>query len=126
MKTTKAPGLGSLAIAAVTGLLLIVSAQAEIKAVALVPVQGSGVFHFVRYLHDGAELVRFRDSGQLGELDLREPKKPTLKSASALSESVHSESLGQTGLVMINGHYRYVSGAAHDLNWVDFANPAYP
>ena len=32
MKTTKALGLGSLAIAAVTGLLLIVSAQAEIKS----------------------------------------------------------------------------------------------
>jgi hypothetical protein len=185
MKTTKAFGLGSLAIAAVTGFLPTVPVQAEIKsrsgsqivvepsdlpemaktpgqslflyrtadgdtylyveqengarlaifdvadparikAVALVPVQGSGVFDFVRYLNDRAELVRFRDSGQLAELELREPKKPTLKSASALSESVHSESLGQTGLVMINGHYRYVSGAAHDYNLVDVSNPAHP
>src|SRR5260370_27009774 len=90
------------------------------KAVALVPVQGSGVFDVVRYLNDRAELVRFRDSGQLAEL------KPALKGASALSESVHSESLGQTGLVMINGHYRYVSGAAHDYNLVDVSNPAHP
>jgi hypothetical protein len=27
---------------------------------------------------------------------------------------------------MINGHYRYVSGAAHDYNLVDVSNPAHP
>jgi len=103
-----------------------VTDPAKIKAVASVPVQGSGVFTFVRYLNDRAELVRFRDTEQLAELDLREPRKPTLKSASAVSESAHAESLGQTGLVMINGHYRYVSGAAHDYKLVDVSNPANP
>jgi len=73
------------------------------------------------------ELVRFRDSGQLAELDLREPKSPTLKITSTLSEPAHTESLGQTGLVMINTHYRYVGGAlAHDYRVADVSTPAHP
>jgi hypothetical protein len=106
--------------------ILDVTDPAKIKATALVPVKASGAFDFVRCLNDRAELVRFRESGQLAELDLREPKNPTLKSASSLSEPGHTESLGETGLVMINGHYRYVGGKAHDYNLVDVSNPAHP
>jgi hypothetical protein len=81
----------------------------------------------VRELSGRSELVRFRDSGQLAELDLREPKKPALKSTSSLGEAGYSESLGQTGLVMINTRYRYVGGAvAHDYRVVDVSNPAHP
>jgi len=96
-----------------------VTDPAKIKAAASVPINAPGAFDFVGYLNDRTELVRFRDSGRRGELDLREPKSPTLRIASALSEPGHTESLGQTGLVMINGHYRYVAGVAHDYNLVN-------
>jgi len=185
MKTTKAVGFGNIAVAAVTGLLLTLPLQAEIKtrsgnqivvepadlpemaktpgqslflykaadggtylyveqqngarlavfdvtdpakikAAASVPINAPGAFDFVRYLNDRTELVRFRDSGRGAELDLREPKSPTLKIAGSLSVPGHTESLGQTGLIMINGHYRYVAGVAHDYNLVDVSNPAHP
>ena len=103
-----------------------VTDPAKIKAAASVPVQAPGAFDFVRYLNDRAELVRFRETGQLAELDLRKPKSPTLKIANTLSEPGHTESLGQTGLVMINGHYRYVGGVAHDYRVVDISSPAHP
>jgi len=103
-----------------------VTDPAKIKAAASVSINAPEAFDFVRYLNDRTELVRFRDSGRRAELDLREPKSPTLKIASSLSEPGHSESLGQTGLVMINGHYRYVGGVAHDYNLVDVSNPAHP
>jgi hypothetical protein len=103
-----------------------VTDPAKIKTAASVPINPPGAFDFVGYLNDRTELVRFRDSGRRAELDLREPKSPTLKPASSLSEPGHIESLGQTGLVMINGHYRYVAGVAHDYNLVDVSNPAHP
>ena len=103
-----------------------VTDPAKIKAAASVSINAPEAFDFVRYLNDRTELVRFRDSGRRAELDLREPKSPTLKIASSLGEPGHSESLGQTGLVMINGHYRYVGGVAHDYNLVDVSNPAHP
>jgi LVIVD repeat-containing protein len=103
-----------------------VTDPAKIKAAASVPINAPGVFDFVRYLNDRTELVRFRDSGRRAALDLREPKSPTLKTASSVSKPGHTESLGQTGLVMINGHYRYVAGVAHDYNLVDVSNPDHP
>jgi uncharacterized secreted protein with C-terminal beta-propeller domain len=103
-----------------------VTDPAKIKAAASVPLKASEAFDFVRYLDGRIELVRFRDSQQLAELDLHEPKSPTLKIASSLSEPGHTESLGQTGLVMINGHYRYVVSVAHDYRLMDVSNPEHP
>jgi len=103
-----------------------VTDPAKIKAAGSAPLEAPGAFDFVRYLSGRAELVRFRDSGRRAELDLREPKNPTLRTASSLSQPGHTESLGQTGLVMVNGHYRYVAGVAHDYNLVDVSNPAHP
>jgi hypothetical protein len=185
MKTTRAVRFGNIAVAAVTGLLLTLPVQAEIKshsgnliieqpadlpemartpgqalllyqahdgqtylyveqqngaqlaifdvtdpakikAVASVPVRASGAFDFVRYLNHQAELVRFRDSQQVAVLDLGEPKSPTLKIANDPIEPGHTESLGQTGLVMINEHYRYLGGVAHDYQLIDVSNPQNP
>ena len=103
-----------------------VTDPAKIKAAASVPINAPGAFDFVRYLNDRTELVRFRDGGRRAEIDLREPKSPTLKIEKSLSEPGHTDSLGQTGLVMINGHYRYVAGVAHDYNLVDVSNPSHP
>jgi hypothetical protein len=106
--------------------ILNVTDPAKIKAAASVPVKTPGAFDFVRPLNDRSELVRFRDSGELAELDLRGPKSPTLKIANTLGKTGHTESLGQTGLVMINGHYRYVGGAAHDYHLMDVSDPTHP
>src|ERR1700756_981002 len=104
-----------------------VTDPAKIKAASSVPLKSAEAFDFVRYLSGRAELVRFRDSGQLAELDLREPKSPTLKITNTLSEPAHTELLGQMGLVMINAHYRYVGGAvAHDYRIADVSNPTHP
>src|SRR5579872_5719068 len=67
-----------------------VTDPAKIKTAASIPVDATGAFDFVRYLNDRAELVRFRDSGHLAELDLREPKSPTLKITNTLSEPAHT------------------------------------
>jgi len=102
-----------------------VTDPAKIKAAASVSINAPGVFDFVRYLNDRTELVRFCDSGRLAELDLREAKNPTLKLASALSEQGRTETLGQTGVMMVNGHYRYVGGEGHDYNLIDVSDPAH-
>jgi hypothetical protein len=103
-----------------------VSDPAKIKAAALIALNAPEAFDFVRYLDDRTELVRFRDSGRRAELDLRNPKSPTLKITSSLSGPGHTESLGQTGLIMINGHYRYVGSEGHDYNLIDVSNPSHP
>ncbi len=103
-----------------------VTDPAKIKAAASVLINAPSAFDFVRYLNDRTELLRFRDSGRRAELNLGDPKNPTLNFASSVSEPGHTESLGQTGLVMINGHYRYVSGTAHDYDLIDVSNPARP
>ena len=103
-----------------------VTDPAKIKGVASVPVKASGAFEFVRYLNDRAELVRYRESRQAAVLDLSNPKSPTLKSVDDLSQAGQTESLGQTGLVMINGHYRYVGSVAHDYRLMDVSNPEHP
>jgi uncharacterized secreted protein with C-terminal beta-propeller domain len=103
-----------------------VSDPAKIKAAALIALDAPEAFDFVRYLDDRTELVRFRDSGRRAELDLRNPKNPILKTTNSLSGPGHTESLGQTGLIMINGHYRYVGSEGHDYNLIDVSNPAHP
>lgn len=103
-----------------------VTDPAKIKAVASVPVKAPGTFEFVRFLNDRTELVRFRDSRQAAVLDLSDPKSPTLKSDNGLSQPGQTESLGQTGLVMINGHYRYVGSVPHDYRLMDVSNPEHP
>ena len=80
----------------------------------------------MRYLNDRTELVRFRDTQQFAEFDLRDPKSPTLNMTNTLGGPSQTESLGQTGLVMINGHYRYVGGVAHDYRLMDVSNPEHP
>lgn len=103
-----------------------VTDPAKIKSVASVPIKASGTFEFVRYLNDRTELVRFRESRQAAVLDLSNPKSPTLRSENALSQPGQTESLGQTGLVMINGHYRYVGSVPHDYRLMDVSNPEHP
>jgi hypothetical protein len=103
-----------------------VTDPAKIKTVSSVPLEARGAFDFVRPLNDRAELVRFRDSQQVAELDLHEPKSPTLKIVDALSEPGRTESVGQTGLLVINRPYKYVSRVPRDYQLMDMSNPAHP
>lgn len=103
-----------------------VTDPAKIKGVDSVSLKASGTFEFVRYLNDRTELVRFRESRQAAVLDLSHPKNPTLKNVDDLSQPGQTETLGQTALVMINGHYRYVGSVPHDYRLMDVSNPEHP
>ena len=103
-----------------------VTDPARIKGVDSVSLKAAGTFEFVRYLNDRTELVRYRESGQAAVLDLSNPKSPTLKSVDDLSQPGQTETLGQTALVMINGHYRYVGSVPHDYRLMDVSNPEHP
>ena len=103
-----------------------VTDPAKIKGVASVPIKASGTFEFVRYLNDRTELVRFRESRHAAVLDLSNPKNPTLKNVEDISQAGQTETLGQTALVMINGHYRYVGSMPHDYRLMDVSNPEHP
>lgn len=103
-----------------------VTDPAKIKGVASVPIKASGTFEFVRYLNDRTELIRYRESRQAAVLDLSNPKSPTLKSVDDLSQAGQTETLDQTALVMINGHYRYVGSVPHDYRLMDVSNPEHP
>ena len=103
-----------------------VTDPAKIKGVASVPIKASGTFEFVRYLNDRTELIRYRESRQAAVLDLSNPKSPTLKSVDDLSQPGQTETLDQTALVMINGHYRYVGSVPHDYRLMDVSNPEHP
>src|SRR6201997_1326339 len=70
-----------------------VTDPAKIKAVTSVRINAPNAFDFVRYLNDRTELVRFRDSGRRAELNLGDPKNPTLNFASSVSEPGHTEAL---------------------------------
>jgi len=99
---------------------------AKIKTAASVAVKTLGAFDFVCLLNDQAELIRFRDSLQLAVLDLHKPKKPTLNVMNTLNRPGPTESLGETGFLVINGPHKYVSAMAHDYQVVDISNPVGP
>jgi len=103
-----------------------VTDPAKIQTASSVVLNTPRAFDFVRQLNDRSELIRFRDNLQVAVLDLHKPKSPTLKIVNALNEPGHTESLGETGFLMINGPYKYVSAMAHDYQVVDMSNPTGP
>ena len=103
-----------------------VTHPAKITAASSVVIDKPRTFDFVRALNDHSELIRFRDSQQLAILDLHNPKSPTLKIDHALNQSGHTEALGMTGLMIVNGSYSYVGHEAQDYEVVDDINPAGP
>jgi len=103
-----------------------VTDPSKIKLAGSVALNVPGVFDFVRPLDGHAELVRFRDSKGVGLLDLHKAKAPTLRMISGLSESGSTQSLGETGFLMINEPYNYVRATIRDYQVVDISSPSEP
>jgi hypothetical protein len=103
-----------------------VTDPAHITLAASATLPAEGVFDFVRCVGDNAELVYFRDGQKEGVLDMRKAKKPVLRSISVATDLRSAQPLGQSGLLAVNGSYKYVPAVARDYQIVDIsaADPA--
>lgn len=103
-----------------------VTDPAKIKMISSTALTVPGVFDFVRPLDGHAEMIRFRDNKGVAVLDLRKPKAPTFKMIDALNEPGRTESLGETGFLMVNEPYDYVRSTPRDYQVVDISVPSDP
>jgi hypothetical protein len=98
----------------------------KIKLVESITLTVPGTFDFVRPLDGHGELVRFRDNKGVALLDLHKVKAPSLRIISGLSEPGSTESLGETGFLMVNEPYNYVRATPRDYQVVDISLPSEP
>jgi hypothetical protein len=98
----------------------------KIKLVESITLTVPGTFDFVRPLDGHGELVRFRDNKGVAVLDLHKVKSPSLRMISTLSDSGSTESLGETGFLMVNEPYNYVRATPRDYQVVDISLPSEP
>jgi hypothetical protein len=98
----------------------------KIKLVGSITLAVSGTFDFVRPLDGHGELVRFRDNKGVAVLDLHKAKAPSLRMISGLSDSGSTQSLGETGFLMVDEPYNYVRTTPRDYQVVDISSPSEP
>jgi hypothetical protein len=98
----------------------------KIKLVGSISLTAPGTFDFVRPLDGHGELVRFRDGKGVAVLDLHNVKTPSLRMISGLSESGSTQSLGETGFLMVDEPYNYVRATPRDYQVVDISLPSQP
>jgi hypothetical protein len=103
-----------------------VTDPSKIKLVESITLTVPGTFDFVRPLDGHGELVRFRDNKGVAVLDLHKVKAPSLRMISSLSDSGSTESLGETGFLMVNEPYNYVRATPRDYQVVDISLPSEP
>ncbi|GAC1427578.1 MAG: hypothetical protein NVS9B15_07190 [Acidobacteriaceae bacterium] len=103
-----------------------VTDPAHIKVASTQPLEDHGAFDFVRPLDGRAELVRFRQGGGVGVLDLRKGKTPTLHLVNALINPGQSQPLGESGYLGIDEPYNYVRAVPRDYQVVDISVPSEP
>jgi len=103
-----------------------VSDPSKIKLVGSITLTVSGAFDFVRPLDGHGELVRFRDNKGVALLDLHKVKAPSLRMISGLSDSGSTQSLGETGFLMVDEPYDYVRATPRDYQVVDISLPSEP
>jgi hypothetical protein len=103
-----------------------VTDPSKIQVVTSNPITGPGAFDFVRPLGAHGELVRFRDSKSVAVLDLHKVKAPMLHTINALSEGGATETLGESGFLMVNEPYNYVRATPRDYQVVDISSPSEP
>ena len=103
-----------------------VTDPSKVKLVSSTTLSGPGTFDFVRPLDGHAELIRYRDNKSVAVLDLHKVKSPTVHMINALSEPGATESLGETGFLMVNEPYNYVRATPRDFQVVDISSPSDP
>jgi hypothetical protein len=80
-----------------------------------------GAFDFVRPLGNNTELVHFRDGQKEAVLDLRKAKRPVFRVISTMADLDQAETLGESGLLVTNQAYKYVSAVGRDYKVIDIA-----
>ena len=103
-----------------------VTDPAKVKFISTTALNGPGVFDFVRPLDGHGELVRYRENKGVAILDLHKVKAPVIRTISALSEAGATESLGETGFLMVNEPYTYIRSTPRDYQVVDISSPSDP
>ena len=103
-----------------------VTDPSKIKLVGSITLTVPSAFDFVRPLDGHGELVRFRDGKGVAVLDLHNVKAPSLRVISGLSASGSTQSLGETGFMMVNEPYNYVRATPRDYQVVDISLPSQP
>lgn len=103
-----------------------VTDPSKIKVVASAAMNGPGAFDFVRPIDGHGELVRFRDNKSVAVLDLHKVKAPSLHMINHLAEGGATESLGESGFLMVNEPYNYVRATPRDYQVVDISTPTDP
>ena len=103
-----------------------VTDPAKIKLVSSTALAVPGAYDFVRPLDGHAEMIRFRDNKGVAVLDLRKARNPNFKVVSGLSDPGATETLGETGFLMVNEPHDYVRAIPRDYQVVDIATPSDP
>lgn len=103
-----------------------VTDPSKVKFVSTTALSGPGAFDFVRPLDGRGELVRYRDNKGVGVLDLHKVKEPVIRTINALAEAGSTESLGETGLLMVNEPYTYIRATPRDYQVIDISSPSEP
>lgn len=103
-----------------------VTDPSKVKFISTTALNGPGAFDFVRPLDGRGELVRYRDNKSVGVLDLHKVKAPVIRTINALSEAGSTESLGETGFLMVNEPHAYIRAVPRDYQVVDTSSPSEP
>ena len=103
-----------------------VTDPAKVKFISSAALTVPGPFDFVRPLDGHAELIRFRDNKGVAILDLGHAKAPIFKMLSSVTEAGHTESIGETGLLLNNEPYEYVRAIPRDYQVIDLSVPSDP
>jgi hypothetical protein len=96
-----------------------VADPAKVKFVSSVLLSVPEPFDFVRSLGESVELLRFRENKGVAVLDLHKEKKPVLRTVNSLNDTGRTESIGETGLLLINEPFDYVRAVPRDYQVVD-------
>jgi hypothetical protein len=106
--------------------VLDVTDMARIKAIGSVKLETPVAFDFAEQLGDTAILIRYRDGSGSAVMDLRQPKSPVLKPASPLLQTIDSDKIGTSGLLIASVPRSMGESAARDYRIVDSSAPAAP
>jgi hypothetical protein len=106
--------------------VLNVTDPSRIKVASSVPLEGRGVFDFVRPVNDRIELIRYRQTGSVAALDLSKASQPTIHEWSQPVNGEWEEPLGETGLLTTANFVTAVQNSARDFEVVDTSRPLSP
>jgi hypothetical protein len=107
--------------------VLDVTDPARIKPVSSVLLKTEGSYDFVRPVSDRAELIRYRQNGNVAVLDLTKAKSPEVRAAPEIMTAFTvTDRLDSTGLLTVSGPADYAVAAPRDFQVIDFATPSNP